>query len=212
MSSIVSMEIAGSDFATQIVGENLEILAQQGRENIIEVEGDSPITIIGGALPDEITAGAGDATIVAGDGNDTIIGGIGDDVLMGGEGDDSIEGGIGADFIFGGAGNDTIRGGLSGEMGSDGDPMGDILKGGDGADVFEFAAKEFDSGATDEIVDFQADGFADAIRIFGVSEGDVSYNANSGMVSINGREVIDIGEGLDIEAQQKGDSDTWELF
>ena len=211
MSSIVSLEIAGSDFATQIVGENLEILGQQGEENIIEVEGDSPITIVGGALADEITAGAGDASVFGGDGNDTIMGGIGDDVLLGGEGDDMIEGGIGADFIFGGAGNDTITSGLSGED-SDGDPIGDILSGGDGADVFEFAAKEFDSGATDEIVDFQADGFADAIRIFGVSEGEVSYDANSGMVSINGKEVIDIGEGLDIEAQQQGDSDTWELY
>ena len=211
MSSIVSLEIAGSDFATQIVGENLEILGQQGRENIIEVEGDSPITIVGGALADEITTGAGDASVFGGDGNDTIMGGIGDDVLLGGEGDDMIEGGIGADFIFGGAGNDTITSGLSGED-SDGDPIGDILSGGDGADVFEFAAKEFDSGATDEIVDFQADGFADAIRIFGVSEGEVSYDANSGMVSINGKEVIDIGEGLDVEAQQQGDSDTWELY
>ena len=211
MSSIVSLEIAGSDFATQIVGENLEILAQQGKENIIEVEGDSPITIVGGALADEITTGAGDASVFGGDGNDTIMGGIGDDVLLGGEGDDMIEGGIGADFIFGGAGNDTITSGLPG-MDSDGDLMGDTLRGGDGADVFEFAAKEFDSGATDEIVDFQADGFADAIRIFGVSEGEVSYDANSGMVSINGKEVIDIGEGLDIEAQQQGDSDTWELY
>ena len=211
MSSIVSLEIAGSDFATQIVGENLEIVAQQGLENIIEVKGDSPITIFGGALPDEITAGAGDASIFGGDGNDTIMGGIGDDIIQGGEGDDMIEGGIGADFIFGGAGNDTITSGLSG-MDSDGDPMGDILSGGDGADVFEFAKAEFDSGAVDQIVDFQADGFADAIKIFGVTEGEVSYNANSGMVSINGKEVIDIGEGLDIEAQQKGDSDTWELF
>ena len=210
MSSIVSLEIAGSDFATQIVGENLEIIGQQGQENIIEVEGDSPITIIGGALADEVTAGAGDASIFGGDGNDTIMGGIGDDILQGGEGDDSIEGGMGADFIFGGAGNDTITSGLPG-MDSDGDPMGDILSGGDGADVFEFAAKEFETGATDQIVDFQADDFADAIRIFGVSE-EVSYNANSGMVSIDGKEVIDIGEGLDIDVEQQGDSDTWELF
>lgn len=211
MSSIVSLEIAGSDFSTQIVGENLEIIGQQGQENIIEVEGDSPITIIGGALADEVTAGAGDASIFGGDGNDTIMGGIGKDILQGGEGDDSIEGGMGADFIFGGAGNDTITSGLPG-MDSDGDPMGDILSGGDGADVFEFAAKEFEgSDVTDKIVDFQADGFADAIKIFGVGE-EVTYDRNSGMVSIDGKEVIEIGEGLDVDVQQQGDSDTWEIF
>lgn len=210
MSSIVSLEIAGSGFSTDIVGENLEIVAQQGLENIVEVKGDSPITIFGGAQVDEITTGAGDASVFGGDGNDTIMGGIGDDILQGGEGDDEIEGGMGADFIFGGAGNDTITSGLPG-MDSDGDPMGDILSGGDGADVFEFAKAEFETGGTDQIVDFQADGFADTIKIFGVSE-DVTYNANSGMVSIDGKEVIDIGEGLDIDVEQQGDSNTWELF
>lgn len=211
MSSIVTLETPDSTFESTIVGSQLEIIAQQGEENIIEVRGDSPITIIGGSLQDTIIAGAGDATIFSGDGNDSLKGGIGEDVLSGGEGDDIIEGGIGADFIFGGAGDDVITGGLPGMDSSD-NPIGDTLKGGAGADVFEFAASEFESGAGDEIVDFQADGFADIIRVFGVSDGDVSYDADTGMVSINGEPAIDIGTGLDIEASQKGDSDTWELF
>ena len=188
MSSIVTLETPDSTFESTIVGSQLEIIAQQGEENIIEVRGDSPITIIGGSLQDTIIAGAGDATIFSGDGNDSLKGGIGEDVLSGGEGDDIIEGGIGADFIFGGAGDDVITGGLPGMDSSD-NPIGDTLKGGAGAD-----------------------GFADIIRVFGVSDGDVSYDADTGMVSINGEPAIDIGTGLDIEASQKGDSDTWELF
>ncbi|MEM8673038.1 MAG: hypothetical protein AAGF83_04095 [Cyanobacteria bacterium P01_G01_bin.67] len=211
MSSIVTLETPGSTFDTTIVGENLEIVAQQGEENIIEAKGDSPITIFGGSLADDITTGAGDASVFGGDGNDSIMGGIGDDIIQGGEGADIINSGIGADFVFGGAGSDTIRGGLPG--GSDNNPMGDVLSGGDGADVFEFAKGEFDSGAVDQIVDFQADGFADFIRIFGVTEGGVSYNPETGLVSINGKEAIDIGTGLDIDVKKEGgDSNTWELF
>lgn len=211
MSSIVTLENPGSAFESTIVGENLEIVAQQGEENIVEVKGDSPITIVGGALSDTITAGAGDATIVAGDGDDMLKGGIGDDVLMGGEGNDTIEGGPGADFIFGGAGDDVIRSGTPG-MDSNGDAMGDIIRGGDGADVFEFDAFEYRSGAMDEIVDFKADGFADAITIFGASEGGVSYDANTGMVSINGKPAIDIGEGMEDLTVEQQDDDTWEIF
>ena len=204
------MEVPGSTFNSSIVGENLEIVGQQGEENIIEVKGDSPITLFGGSLNDEITTGAGDASVFGGDGNDLIQGGIGDDIFLGGEGDDIISSGLGADFVFGGAGDDTIRGGLPG-MDLD-NPIGDTLDGGAGADVFEFALDEFVSGAVDEIVDFQADEFADSIRIFGVGDGSVSYNADTGIVSVNDQEAIDIGTDLDVEATREDDSDTWELF
>lgn len=211
MSSIVTMATPGSTFESTIVGENLEIVAQQGEENIIKVKGDSPITIVGGSLDDTITAGAGDATLLGGDGNDLLKGGIGDDVLIGGEGNDAINGGIGADLILGGAGNDVIRSGLPGTD-SDGDPMGDTLRGGAGEDIFEFAKSEFESGAVDEIVDFQADGFADFMRIFGVGDGDVSYNSETGIVSIDGQEAIDVGTDLDLDISRKEGTDTWELF
>ena len=211
MSSIVSLENPDSTFETTIIGDQLEIIGQQDEENIIEAKGDSPITIIGGAFNDTVIGGAGDATIFTGDGNDAISGGNGDDILSGGEGEDTILGGLGADFISGGDGNDIIRSGLAG-MDSKGNPMGDTIKGGQSEDVFEFASREFESGAVDEILDFKADGFADIIKIFGVGDGNVSYDADTGIVSINGQSAIDIGTDLDIEASRDGDSDTWELF
>ena len=208
MSSIVSLANPDSTFESTIIGEQLEIVGQQGEENIIEVEGDSPITIIGGALNDTVIGGAGDATIFTGDGNDKIQSGNGDDILVGGEGDDTILGGLGADFISGGDGNDIIVSSLPG-MDSNGNPMGDTLRGGAGEDIFVFTADEFESGAVDEILDFEAD--IDKIRITGVSNGNVNYNQNTGMISIKGEEVIDVGTDLDIEESNKGD-DTWELF
>ncbi|MBE9044099.1 M10 family metallopeptidase C-terminal domain-containing protein [Pleurocapsales cyanobacterium LEGE 10410] len=209
MSSIVSIENPDLGFETTIVGSQLEIIGQQGEENIIEVKGDSPITIIGGALGDTVMDGAGDATIFTGDGNDMISGGNGDDILIGGEGEDTILGGLGADFISGGAGNDIIRSGLPG-MDSNGNPMGDTLRGGAGEDVFEFTADEFESGGIDEISDFEAG--VDKITIFGVSNGSVNYNQDTGIISIKGEAAIDVGTDLDIDESKKGDTDTWELF
>lgn len=223
MSSIVSFESG-----TTIAGENLEIVAQQGEANVINVEGDSPITIFGGSLNDQITTGAGDANVIGADGNDSIMGGIGDDTFLGGEGADTLKGGLGADFIFGGAGNDLIIGGLPGEN-ANGDLVGDILQGGAGDDIFEFVRgvgqdnaedaeegtvifNEFESGAVDQIVDFQNDG-ADKIRILGVGGDGVSYNPETGLVSIDGDAAIDIGKGLeDLEIERQEGTDTWEIF
>ena len=211
MSSIVTLGTPGSAFDSTIIGENLDVIAPQGQENIITVEGDSPISIVGGALNDTITAGAGDANILAGKGDDLVNGGIGNDTIQGGDGNDTLNGGIGADLILGGAGNDLIRGGLPG-MGADGEPMGDTLQGGAGEDIFEFAQSEFESGAVDEILDFQADGFADLIRIVGVGDGNVSYNPETGIISIDGKEAIDVGTDLDLDISRKEGTDTWELF
>lgn len=214
MSSIVTLGTPGSAFDTTIVGENLDVIAPQGQENIITVEGDSPITITGGALNDTITAGAGDANILAGKGDDLVEGGIGDDTILGMDGNDTLYGGIGADLILGGAGNDLIRGGLPG-MSEDGEPMGDTLQGGAGNDIFEFAKSEFDSGAVDEILDLevgQGDSIADLIRIVGVGDGNVSYDPETGIVSIDGQEAIDVGTDLDLDISKKEGTDTWELF
>lgn len=211
MSSIVTLETSSSPFQATIVGDNLEVMGLQGEENIIEATGDSPITIVGGALQDTISSGTGDATLLGGDGDDMLIGNLGDDVLIGGEGDDEIMGGAGADLILGGEGQDILKSGLSG-MDSDGNPMGDTLRGGMGEDVFEFMAEEFESGAVDEIIDFKADDMADIIKITGVGDGSVSYDAETGMVSIDGNSAIDIGMGMDVEVTQNEDTDTWELF
>ena len=208
MSSIVSPD--NTDLLTQVEGPDggLDVVGQQDEENIIEIKGDAEVGIVGGSLNDVITTGAGDAQVFTADGDDFIMGGNGDDIFRGGAGDDTIIGGLGADVLIGGEGNDILRGGLGG-VDEDGNPMGDTLKGGAGDDVFEFAAFESGTGF-DKIVDFQADGFEDKIRIFGVGEnGSVTYDAETGLVSINGQEAIDIGKGLDINPE---DDENFELF
>ncbi|MEL6438741.1 MAG: hypothetical protein AAFQ80_05730 [Cyanobacteria bacterium J06621_8] len=206
MSSIITLN-PGVNQAT-IVGENIEFIAPQGEDNIINAHGDCDVTIFGGSEDDAITStGPGDASIFGGDGHDTITTGLADDIIQGGEGDDVISSGPGADFIFGGDGRDTIR---SGQSGSIFHPEGDIISGGDGEDLFEFQQNEF-GGAIDQIVDFQADGFHDLIRIMGVTDGDVTYDPDTGLVSINGEAVIDIGTGLGVDVNEVGDN-TWEIF
>ncbi len=208
MSSIVAPDNTDLSTAVESPDGGLDVVGQQDEENIIEILGDAPVGIIGGGLNDEITTGAGDATIFTADGDDIIQGGIGDDIFRGGDGDDTIWGGLGADILIGGDGNDVLRGGLGG-VDEDGNPEGDTLKGGAGEDIFEFAASELGTGV-DKIVDFQADGFEDKIRIFGVGEeGSVTYNPETGLVSINGQEAIDIGTGLDIDPE---DDDSFELL
>ena len=212
MSSIVSGN--STDFATVVEGPNgaLDVTGQLDEENIIEITGDAEVSIIGGNLSDVVNTGAGDAIIFTADGDDVIRGGIGDDIIRGGDGDDIIRGGPGADILIGGEGNDVLRGGLGG-VDEDGNPMGDTLKGGTGADIFEFSAKEFADGAMDEIVDFKADEFADTIKIFGVGvDGSVTYDAETGMVSINGQEAINIGMGQDVKFNTNEDNGTYELF
>ena len=202
MSSIVGSENSESLLETMGLDGGLEIVAQQDRENTIEVKGDAKVSIVGGSLMDTITTGAGNAIVFTGDGNDMITGGNGNDVLRGGEGDDIIRAGLGNDTVIGGEGNDVLRGGMG----------ADVLKGGVGDDIFEFSASEFEDGVMDRIVDFQDDDFADSIKIFGVgAEGSVSYDSATGMVSVNGNEGIDIGAGkdLNIEVNDRG---TWELF
>lgn len=201
----------------------LQVVAQQEEKNIIEVKGDAKIGIIGGSLEDEITTGAGDATVYTGDGNDMITGGNGNDVSRGGEGDDIVRGGLGNDTLIGGQGNDVIRGGLSGEMptpeaatsiiGEEEMFIADVLKGGSGADIFEFSANEFGNGMIDQIVDFKDDDFADMIKIFNVgSDGDVTYNDQTGIVEVNGSAAIDIGKNKEVDFKVNEDNDTWSLF
>ena len=193
MSSIVSLEIGGSSFATTIKGTNLEIEGFEHLKNIITAENLEPtsISLTGGSLADEITlTGEGDATISGLDGDDYIVSDSGNDTLLGGDGNDTIIGGSGADLIKGGMG-------------------ADVLQGGEGDDVFEFMAEEFASDAIDRIEDFEDMG--DMIKIMGVGEDStVSYDEVTGMVSIDGEAVIDIGEGMDVEATKT--DDTWELF
>ncbi|MCC0175416.1 hypothetical protein I4641_00275 [Waterburya agarophytonicola K14] len=211
MSTIVSPE--NTDFLQETPNADggINVVGQQGEENIIEIKGDAKVGINGGSMMDMITTGAGDAKVFAGGGDDVITGGAGDDTFRGGIGDDIIKGGVGADFIAGGAGNDVLIGGFGG-FDDDGNPVGDTLRGGTGDDIFQFVAAELGTGV-DTIVDFKDDGFADTIKIFGLGATDsVDYNTENGIVSVNGQEAIDIGGGQDVTIEFNADKDSWELL
>ena len=218
---------------TNIDGD-VEILPLTEEEYNIDYKGDAEVGVVTSTGDDTVGTGAGDATVYTAEGDDEITAGTGHDILRGGEGNDEIYGGPGADVLLGGAGDDTLRGGLPGIdkdgnlnpiLDEEGNPilnedgslkLGDTLKGGSGNDCFEFAASEFEpidgEIIVDKIVDFQEDGFDDIIKIFGVGENStVAYDAETGFVTIDGNEVIDIGEGLSIEVE-KNENDTWELF
>lgn len=205
MSSVVVSFEGGDSFSTE--SGSLEVTAFS-EENIIKVKGSLPVSITGGKFDDKVTLDKGDGTVLGQDGNDLIEGGMGDDIISGGDGNDTLMGGVGADFIFGGEGNDVINSGLP-AADADEHSVGDVLKGGAGNDIFEFTAEEFESGAMDQIVDFR-DG-KDSIKITGVSNR-VTYNSNTGIVSIDGDDAIDIGKGLDDIEPTKQDDGSWEIF
>ncbi|MEL6495053.1 MAG: calcium-binding protein [Cyanobacteria bacterium J06623_7] len=244
----MSSVVVSFDSGTQLAGDNLSVIAQQGEANIIKVLADgeqsgASVSIVGGGLNDKIHLGvAGGSSVLGLGGNDTIIGGAKNDLLDGGEGHDFLEGakgndiisgGLGDDEIFGNEGNDIITAGagddiVSGGLGNDlisggtgddtifGGPGLDTIKGGAGsdelvgglgADVFEFNAGEFTSESMDTITDF-AD--VDKITISGVGDG-ISYDPHTGIVSVDGVDAIDIGEGKDVHLTEVSDGE-WEIF
>jgi Ca2+-binding RTX toxin-like protein len=115
---------------------------------------------------DELHGEAGDDTLDGGDGGDRLLGYDGNDVLHGGGGDDVLYAGgqynggsdygtinrlygddgadvliasDGQDFLYGGAGDDRLNGG-----------GGDVLEGGDGADVLAIGNGTANGGAGDD--------------------------------------------------------------
>ena len=231
MSAVIE-QFTNADTSSVISGPDggLKVVVEQGEENIIEIKGDGEVGVTGGSLKDEITTGAGDAVIFGGGGNDIITTGNGNDVVRGGDGDDMLVSGNGADVLLGGAGNDILRSGKA-AMDGDGNAMaildetgqivdndpesayGDVLKGGTGDDIFQFNAAEFEDGVVDKIVDFKDDNFADTIKIFNVGvDGNVTYDNETGIVSVNGNKAIDIGAGKEVDFKSDEDSDTWDLF
>ncbi|MEL6579861.1 MAG: hypothetical protein AAFQ14_08915 [Cyanobacteria bacterium J06621_12] len=188
----MSSVIVSYESGTMFIGENLEVISPQDEENIIEVlsndgESGTSLTIIGGALDDSIDLGvAGGSTALGLDGDDMIMGGMGADLLDGGEGNDTLKGGMGADLLKGGAGND----------------------------IFEFLTSDFKADEIDQIFDFQTgDGedIVDTIKIMGVSDS-VSYDSDTGLLSVDGEEAIQIGKGLDVDVNQIEGTDNWEVF
>jgi Ca2+-binding RTX toxin-like protein len=94
----------------------------------------------------QVTTGSGDDDVRTGGGNDTLSSGQGDDFLHGASGDDVLSGGGNADVLSGGRG-------------------ADLLTGGAGGDTFVFDDLDSMLGASDRILDLQAQDTIDLSRI-----------------------------------------------
>jgi Ca2+-binding RTX toxin-like protein len=171
-----------------IAGENLEYIGLQGEANFIEVkpngeESGSPVTIVGGGKNDTIRlTAAGSSTVLGLDGDDLLVGSAFSDLIDGGEGNDTLKGGLGAD----------------------------VMKGGAGHDIFEFTNDDL-VGKFDQIIDFENEG-TDTIKILGVGNEVVSYDSNTGIVSVGEHEAINIGKGLeDLQIGKQEGTDNWEI-
>jgi Ca2+-binding RTX toxin-like protein len=179
---------------------NDDLQGKAGADNLLGGMGDDKLD--GGEDNDILKAGAGNDLLDGGAGNDLLDGGAGNDKLNGNDGDDVLKGGPGDDIFDGGAGNDTLRGGAG----------KDNFFGGAGNDLFAFVAQELEAANMDKIEDFQADG-ADKISIVGAGDSVVSYDAQTGMISIDGQEAIDIGAGIeDLEVNKIQGTDNWEIM
>ena len=172
-------DLAGSDRRDLILGGD-------GDDDISG--GDGRDELQGGTGDDHLRGGRGDDILWGEDGADRIGGGNGADFLSGGDGADTLDGGAGDDRVFGGRGADVLRGGLGNDLldgsviaegedrdgtdrldGGAGDDTlaagaGDVLTGGDGADLYLFRAAPPalpDAGAADDdaarITDFDPD-------------------------------------------------------
>ena len=135
------------------------------------------------------------------DTNDVAVGGDEVDIISGGAGVDNIMGAEGSDFMFGGTGDDIVRGGQGDDVvvGNEGS---DVLISGEGSDIYEFFADQFIEGDLDVILDFEID--RDALVFIGNT--DVSYNAQTGLVSVDGMEVVSLEAGLDLDVTIREDS------
>ncbi len=179
----------------------LDIEGQQNASNEFFISGDGNDSVIGGLKSDTIEAGDGDDFISGLDGDDELLGEGGDDTIIGGGGDDLLDGGTGDDLLDGGTGVDTMTGGS-------------------GNDIFQFSADNLIPGEIDEVVDFNLNelGEEDLIRLQGIgSDAIVEYNSETGFISVNGEDIIQLNPGLNITGlnitidNSDGD-DTWDLF
>ncbi len=182
----------------------LDIIGRQKSFNFFVFEGDGNDIVTGGLKFDRIEGGDGDDFISGLQGDDQLIGGDGDDTLIGGDDEDLLDGGADDDLLIGGDGDDLLIG----------DAGVDIMTGGAGNDIFEFSAESLISGEIDKINDFsEGDEFEDLIRLKGIGrDAVVEYNSETGAISVNGEDFIQLDSGLDITVDNEDGDDTWELF
>ena len=135
------------------------------------------------------------------DTDNIVAGGTGSDIIVGGAGDDLITDAGGINFLVGGAGNDIIVGGPEDDT-LLGNPGSDTLIGGAGNDVFEIFVNQNAPGDVDTVVDFEPG--SDAFVIVGGTE--VSYDNDSGILSIDGSESVILDANLDLNVLAREDS------
>jgi Ca2+-binding RTX toxin-like protein len=123
--------------------------------------------ILGNAAANRLSGANGNDSLLGREGDDVVIGGNGNDDLRGGEGADRLEGGLGRDVLNGGAGNDTLIGGSS-------------------RDLFVF-----EDAGTDTVVGYERGEDFD-LSAFEVAWADVTLNANSIVVDLDGDEDLTI--------------------
>ncbi len=124
-------------------GDGEDELVGNGGNDTLHGEGDDD-RLLGGAHQDELHGDEGDDELDGGSGHDTLYGAKGDDKLQGGDGDDLLYGNAGNDELDGGDGRDTLVGGWGTDTITGGG--GDVLIGGEGADVFHVSASRGDPG------------------------------------------------------------------
>ena len=100
-------------------------------------------------------------------------------LLVANNGDDSLSGGAGEDLLSVNDGNNNLSGGT-------------------GADTFQFLFSQGIPDNLNRIADFQPD--EDSIVIQGVTDNnEASYDPNTGRISLNGQEIIQLDIGLNID-------------
>jgi Ca2+-binding RTX toxin-like protein len=135
------------------------------------------VLIYGGGGNDSIQSVSNSETVYGGSGNDTIRVGNSSSEAYGGTGNDLLVGGLNGDTLDGGAGNDTIVG-----VGGNGIGISNrnILTGGAGADIFEYASGPLypsQTGANrDVITDFSNSlGDGDILDMSGLLPGSFTF-------------------------------------
>jgi hypothetical protein len=171
MSTIVNPTTPGNE--TPIVDGGLDIVGFENSINRLQGGEDSD-SIVGGNLADILSGLAGDDTLEGLGGNDRLFGGEGNNSLLGGEGNDRL--------IVEESGSSTLTGGA-------------------GRDTFQINVSQGNSDIPlDRITDFTPG--EDRIIINGAAEnGEVTYNSETGRVSLDGREIAQLSTGLSIESR-----------